>query len=227
MGVSLESDYCKATHLSERKEKKKKDQVVHHPGTQLEIVKGGREKSKTDDPEPEEKKKKRKRDREDEEPLSADKKKKRKSEKISGTTYSPTSIIPATDSPLEIAGAVAAASDPEIKEKRRRRKSKSPAEKSGPHTSVPGPTPTASSTDELVKSRKLKYTKGDAVDASVEAGSAVQTEGHPSRQRRKSKRPIYPDPSDDPDLTEQSQKGSYCSKTPSHSIDFFIRLSQL
>ena len=205
MGVLFKGDHRRATHLSERKEKKKKDKVadiLEHPGTQPEIVKRVRKKDKTNvreisvepgivscDPEAREKKKKRKRDREDEEPPSADQNKKRKRKKSSGATSSPTSLVPANDSSLEVAdtsgvtGTIATTS--EMKTKKNQRKSKSE------------------------KPRKKKATGGDAVNISIEAEPAVPPEGQLSRKRKKSKQPAYPDPSDDPDLTEQSQKGSY------------------
>ena len=196
----LEGDRRIVAHLSERKEKKKKAKVVditEHPGTQPEIIKVGREGNGLNgleslegpgidscDPEGAEKKKKRKRDRGDEEPAPADKKKKSKRDKVSEATTS------------------------EVKDKKKRRKSKSSSETSDLRTSVTGPAPGAISTGELDKPRKRKSTKGDAMDISVEA-VAVPTRDRSSRKRKKLKQLTHPDPSDDPDLTEKAQKGSY------------------
>lgn len=179
-------------------------------------------------PTAEEKRKKIKRDRKDEKPPSADKKK-RKKDKIFEATSGPASIVSAPDSSLEATGTVATTSA--VTEKGMRRKSKSSAEAFDPHTSATRPAPTANFTGEPEKARKQELAKGDAVNVKVEAdrlsrsnsklkkrkkeietddedhhSAAVLTEGHSSRKRKKSK---HPDPTDDPDLTEQSQKCSY------------------
>ncbi|KAF9652118.1 hypothetical protein BDM02DRAFT_3109523 [Thelephora ganbajun] len=178
-------------------------------------------------------KKKRKRDREDGEPPSDDKKKKRRKEKASGATSDPASAIPVTDLPHEAADipevtrTTAVAS--EVKE--RKKKHNSSTETSDPPTSSAiEPTRIAGSADKPEKPRKRKSTKDDDVDADGDAESsleskpktkkrkkreAVENEDNPSvvipaedspRKRKKSKKPIHPDPSGDSDLTEQSQK---------------------
>lgn len=222
-------DHRRATYLSEHKEKKKKDKVaviLDNSGTKSEIVKGGRIKGKKGGPEAVvgsgivscdpgtgEKKTKRKRHREDEGPPSADKKKKRKGERISGVTSGPALVILATHSSLEVVdtsevtGAIATTS--EEGERKKRRKSKLSAETSDPLAPATGLAPTASSTDGLEKPRKRKRAKGDAMNVGVEVQPPAPTEGRSSQKRRGSKQPAHPDPSGDPDLTEQSQKGSY------------------
>lgn len=216
VGVSFEGDRRMATHLSERKEKKKKAKVAD---IQSEIVKGSRNKSESNnsetleepginscDPKAVEKKRKRKRDLGDEEPASADKKKRLRREKNAGETSDHASIVPATISSLEIAGTSEVigtiGTTSEVKDKKKRRKSKS----SVPHPSATGPAPTTDSTNGPAESRKQKLTKGDVIDVSTEAEPVIPTRGHSSRKRKKY---TYPDPSDDSDLTEQSQKGSH------------------
>ena len=180
-----------------------------------------------------EKKKKRRRDREDEGSPSGDKrKKKRKKEKTSGAT-SDSPAVPATDSPLETTGTTVAA-----KEKKKRKKIKSSAEISDPPpSSVTEPIPSVGAADEPVKPRNRKLTKDDAVDVNADAEpssksisrsrkrkkeATTEDEGHPStiipaedssRKRKKSKKSIHPNPFDDSDLTEQSQKGSHSFPT--------------
>ena len=223
VGVLFEGNHYRVTHLSERKEKKKKDKVpdvLNRPGIHPEIAKVERKKSKKNgpessvelgtvsrNPEAEEGKKKRKRGGEDEEPT--DKKKKRKREKIPGTISDPASVVPTADLSLEVSGTIVSTS--EVKEKKKRRKHKSSEETSCSHTSVAGPAPTAGSPDETEHLRKQKPMKGDTTNVGVEAEFALQTEDRSSRRRKKSKsrQTTYPDPSDDHSLTEQSQKGSY------------------
>jgi len=241
--LSLDGDRCGATHLLERKEKKKKDKIADvsdHAEIQPQIVRGARKKRKTEDPEtpvragpissnPEgEGRKKRKRDREGEEPLPEDKKKKKhKKEKTSGAANDP-----ATDPPLGVpdtSGVVRiAAVVPKITEEKKQKKKKS---SDYPASSVTEPTPSVGAADTSGKSRKRKPTNGDAVDANGDKGSLqkprskskkrkeetvedegqrstpVPTEDRSSQKRKKAKASIHPDPSDDSDLTEQSQKG--------------------
>jgi len=174
--------------------------------------------------------KKRKRDRESEEPPSDVKKEKKKlkKEKTPGTAYDP-----ATDSLLYVPDASGAAGTvaivPETTEKQKKKN------KTSGHwaSSVIEPTPSGGAADKLEQSRKRKPTNGDAVEANGDEGSSkksrskskkrkkgetVEDERHPStpvpegdhssRKRKKSKASVHPDPSDDPNLTEQSQKGS-------------------
>ena len=123
-------------------------------------------------------------------------------------------------------------SNPEGTEKKRR-KEKSSTETSDPLPSTVEPTPGAGITDEPEMPRRREPTKGDAVDANIDAepssnsksrkrkkretaededhsSTAAPTEDSSRRKRKKSKESPHPKPSDDPDLTEQSQKGS-CS----------------
>ena len=182
--------------------------------------------------------KKRKRDREGEEPPSDNtkEKKKRKKEKTLTTAYDPT-----TDSPLRVSdapGAGTVAVVPEIPEKKRKKNKSS----DHPASSVIEPTPSVGAADKPEKSRRRKLAKGDTIDANGGEGSLqksrskakkrrkgetvedeehpstpVPTDDHSSRKRKKSKASIHPDPSDDPNLTEQSQKGSHPFPTFSES----------
>jgi len=229
----------------EKKKKDKVADVLDHAGTQLQIVKGARKKRKPKDPEtPVEAKpvssnpegkgvQKRNRDRRGEEPPSGDKKKeKRKKEKTSGAAYDP-----ATDSPLDLPDVSGAAGPvaivPAIAEEKRRKKNKS---SDPPPASVTELTPRVGAADEVEKSRKRKPTKGDVVEANGQEGSKskkrkkgdvvedeehlstpILADDHSSRKRKKPKASVHPDPSDDPDLTEQSQKGSHPLPTLSES----------
>jgi len=169
-------------------------------------------------------KKKRTRDREDEKPPSADRKKRRGREKISGATCGPVPVVSPPHASSKVVGASGVTGTivlSEVKEKKERRKNKSSAETSDAHTSVTGPAPIPNASDELGKPRKHKPTKGNTSVAArskpkskkrkeMEGGehqsTSILTEGHPPRKRKKFKQPTHPDPSEDPDLTEQSQK---------------------
>lgn len=194
-----------------QREKKKKDNAVDSPDhakTQPEMVKDGRKEKAPGDPEtpvePEtfpqdpsaekKKKKKRKRDREGVEHPSDDKTKKRR-EGTSGTVSEL-----ATDSPLE-----AAVTTPGAKERKKRRKSKSSTGASDlPATDPALDADAEHSSKSKLKSKKRK--KETIIEDEGNEATAVSAESHPSKKRKKSKRSIYPDPSDDPDLTEQSRK---------------------
>jgi len=232
---SAQRRLLRATHLSERKGKKKKDKIAdvsNHAETQPQTVNGARKKRKTEDPEtpveagpvssnPEgEGRKKRKHDREGEEPPSGDKKKKRrKKEKTSG----------AINSPLEAVDAVEA-----IGEKRRKK-----PKASDPPPCTIEPPPSIGTADKPEKSRKRKPTKddpngdeesspkprtkskrrkkGETIEDEEHLSTTVPAGDHSSRKRKKSKESVHPDPSDDPNLTEQSQKGLHLSHIPSES----------
>jgi len=175
------------------------------------------------------KKKKRKRDREDGEPPPDDKKKKRKKEKTSGDL---TSALPATDPPLEVADTSditgTAGTTSGTKEKKKRKKDKSSAET----------IPSAGATDDPEKPRKWRPKKDNVVDANVDAEPSSKTKSKSKKRkkretiegedrtstvaptddspqkRKKSRKSIHPDPSDDSDLTEQSQKGPHSFLPP-------------
>lgn len=217
--ASLNNDRSGTTHLLERKEKKKKGKVADASGTQPEIVKGGRtKKKKVVEPEPapsnlEGKEKKKKR----EESPSSDKgeKKKRKKEKISGTTSDPASAVPAleaTDTP-EVTTVAAS----EVKEKKKRRKGKPSTDTPNPSTSVIEPALSTGGADEL-KRRTAKDDTGVNGEPLSKKRKKGEGEGDSARKRKKSKTSIHPDPSDDPDLTEQSRKGSHSLQIPNTKI---------
>jgi len=189
--------------------------VSDHAGTQPEITKGTRKKMPVGDPEasvePElvlsnpggkEKKKKRERDREDEEPPSGDKKKKkRKKGKTSGATSdSPTAY--ATDSFLEVAGtSEATGTTVAVKEKKKRKKIKSSAEASDDvDVNVEA--------EPLSKPKSRKRKKEATAEDEGHTSTTAPVEDS-SRKRKRSKKSIHSNPSDDSDLTEQSQKGSH------------------
>ena len=221
MGAFLfEGDHHRTTYLSERKEKKKK---THDPETLAE--------PQTLHPDPEaEEKKKRKRGREDKEPTSDNKKKKkRKKEGASGKTPGPAFVVPSPEvvHNSEVMGSPAATS--EEKKKKRRKSKLSTGTCDLPTSSAIGSTSTTGSTDEPEKPQKRKPTDVDSMDANANAepsamskskkrkkeaavggedrSTAIPMEDRSSRKRKKSKKSIHPDPSDDPGLTEQSQKG--------------------
>ena len=224
MRISFEGNHCGITHLSGRKEKKKKDNAVDSPDharARPEIVRDGRKEEAPGDPEtpvePEtfsqnssadKKKKKRKRDREDVE-FPSDGKTKKRREKSSGTISEL-----AADSPLG-----AAVTTPEAKERKKRTKSKSSAGASD----LPATDPALDASAERSSKSKLKSKKRKRETISEDEdneATAVLAESGSSKKRKESKRSIYPDPSDDPNLTEQSRKGpSSCFKDP-NSIDF-------
>lgn len=206
--------------------------------------------------EKEKKKRKRKRDRDDEVPPFGDKKEKqkRKKENASDATSDPASTVLATDPSFEVAdsdtskvaGTTMAAS--EVKEKKRPKKNKSPT------LSAIKSIPTAGAADKLEKPLQRKPVKNDTMNANTDAEpsseskskskkrkkrraiddedqSTVSPTEDSSRKRKKSKKSVYPDPSDDPDLTEQSQKGPYpfsCLPSPLSPeyqvLIFFVRL---
>ena len=183
------------------------------------------------DPEAEEKKK-RKRGREDKEPTSDNKKKKkRKKEGASGKTPGPAFVVPSPEvvHNSEVMGSPAATS--EEKKKKRRKSKLSTGTCDLPTSSAIGSTSTTGSTDEPEKPQKRKPTDVDSMDANANAepsamskskkrkkeaavggedrSTAIPMEDRSSRKRKKSKKSIHLDPSDDPGLTEQSQKGFY------------------
>ena len=183
-------------------------------------------------PKVKEKKKKRKRDQGGEELPSDDKKKKQREREASGAIDDPT-----IDPPLEATGTTVGAS--EVKEKKKRNKNKSSAEASDPPpSSAIEFTPGAGAVDEPKKSRKLK-SANDVVDADGDGetppkskskskkrkkeetiednehpSTVLHTEGHSPQKRKKSKASVHPNPLDDSDLTEQSQKGSHSFPSP-------------
>ena len=237
--LSLDGDRYGATHPLERKEKKKKDQVADvSDHAQLQIVKGARKKKKTEDPEtpveaepvssnPEGKGvKRRKHDREDEEPPSGDKKKKkRKREKNSGAAYDL-----AADPPLDVPDAPGAAGTvavvPEITEVKERKENKSPADGTGNSRKRKPTKADGVKANGQEGSKSKKRNKGDVVEDEEHPSTPVPADDHSSRKRKQPKaESVHLDPSDDPDLTEQSQKGSH----PSHFLRIpkfqrFIRL---
>ena len=67
------------------------------------------------------------------------------------------------------------------------------------------------------KSKPKKRKNGETVEGEDHASTAIPTDDHSSRKRKKSKASVHPDPSTDPNLTEQSQKGSHVFSPPSKS----------
>lgn len=180
-------------------------------------------------------KEKRKRDREDERPPSSDKKKKkRKKEKASCAIFDPASTVLATEpSPLEAAntsevtGTTVATS--EVKEKKKQKLSTGAS--NPPPSFATEPTPITGAADKSEKQRERGLAKHDTANTGADTGlsseskskskkrkkgEAADTQDHStvttedsSRKRKKSKKSIHPNPSDDPNLTEQSRKGSH------------------
>ncbi|KAF9780067.1 hypothetical protein BJ322DRAFT_308982 [Thelephora terrestris] len=175
---------------------------------------------------------KKKRRREDEQPASDRKKKnKRRKEVTSEPASDPTFVVhAAVPSPdvvdnSEVMGTPAAPSEAREK-KKKRRKSGPTTETCDLSTSAIGPTSTTGSADEPEKPRKRKNADGDAAYGTHDAeasstpkpkkrkkeaaredrATANPADDRSSRKRKKSKQSIHPDPSDDPELTEQSQK---------------------
>lgn len=193
------------------------------------------------DPEAQEKKK-RKRGREDEEPTpDKNKKKKRNKEGASEKVPALAFVVPATDPLTEVADNSevmgSSATTPEAKEKKKRKKSKSFVGTCDlPASTAIGPTSTAGSINEPGKPQKRKLANGDSVDANADVEPSVMSkskkrkkeavpggedrstatpmEDRSFRKRKKSKKSIHPDPSDDHDLTGQSQKGFDLSLCP-------------
>lgn len=123
------------------------------------------------------------------------------------------------------------------KEKRNKNKSSTEASDPPPSSAIEF-TPGAGAVDEPKKSRKLK-SANDVVDADGDGepspkskskskkrkkeetiednehpSTVLYTEGHPPQKRKKSKASVHPNPLDDSDLTEQSQKGSHSFPSP-------------
>ena len=131
----------------------------------------------------------------------------------------------ATDSRLEVTdvsgavGPIVTAS--KIEGEKKQRKNKSSAETPNAPPSAVGPALDTDAVGKPGKSRERKATKDDAISDPIPKSKSkkrreeegVQGEDRPSQKRRKSKASVHPDPLDDPDLTEQSQKGSHCFTT--------------
>ena len=156
----------------------------------------------------------------------------------------PASTILTADPPLEVADISEAAGvttvTSEVKERKKRKNKSLTRTSDHPLSSAVDPTPSASATDKLEKPRKRKYLKDDTANTNVEVESPLESESKSkkrakrevvqgkdhhhtasapedsSHKRKKPKRSIHPDPSDDPELTEQSRKGLYpffCSES--------------
>ena len=215
----------RTTYLLERKGKKEKDAVAGVPDNRETlpgiIIKGRKHKRIKDaeipvesetisaNPEAEEKgkKKKRKRDGRDEEPPSEDKKKKKQKK----DTTSVDTSDPATSSVLTTVAVDSSEAKLEVKEKRR--ESKRLTEPSDPSPSAIGPTSSAEAADLCAESSsrsksKSKERKKDLAPEDQEQSAAARAEDHTSRKRKRSNLSTYLDPSDDPDLADQSQKGT-------------------
>ena len=246
MCISFGTNYnrSRTTYLLERKGKKEKDAVAGVPDNRETlpgiIIKVRKHKRIKDaeipvesenisaNPEVEEKgkKKKQKRDRRDEEQPSEEKKKKKQKK---DTTSVDTSDY-ATSSVLATMAVDTSEAKPKAKEKKRT-ESKQLTEPSDPSPSDIDPTLgaevahlcTESSSRPKSKSRKRKK---DVTPEDQEQSTAARAEDHSSRKRKRSNLSTYLDPSDDPNLADQSQKGTHLRFRILNLIDLsFDRIS--